>query len=211
MEDVREVDARPDAPRRPQICRDEVATQLLREVRPPLPAAPGRAARSDCADERGGVVNVFLFCAPLGAPRWTAVTAQRTEVDGAHQLKDLVDVRYPQAERIVRVLDNLNTHTPVSLDEAFPPAEAQRLADKLEIHHTPQHGSWLNSAESELSVRAAVPRAASPRCGHAPGGHPRLARAPWAHGHDRRLALHDGGRPDQAQAPLPISSGVTEY
>jgi hypothetical protein len=154
MEDVLDVYTRPYDPRRPQICMDEVCKQLLREVRTPLPAAPGRAARSDCEYERGGVVNVFLFCEPLRAHRWTAVTAQRTKVDWAHQIKDLVDVRYPEAERIVLVLDNLNTHTPASFYEAFPPAEAKRLADKLEIHYTPKHGSWLNIAEIELSVLA---------------------------------------------------------
>jgi hypothetical protein len=154
MEDVLDVYTRPYDPRRPQICMDEVCKQLLREVRTPLPAAPGHAARSDCEYERGGVVNVFLFCEPLGARRWTAVTAQRTKVDWAHQIKDLVDVRYPEAERIVLVLDNLNTHSPASLYEAFPPAEAKRLADKLEIHYTPKHGSWLNIAEIELSVLA---------------------------------------------------------
>lgn len=152
MEDVLDVYTRPYDPQRPLICMDEVSTQLLREVRPPLPAAPGRAARHDFEYERGGVVNVFLFCEPLRATRWTDVTAQRTRVDWAHQIKDLVDGRYPQAERIVLVMDNLNTHSPASLYEAFPPAEAKRLADKLEIHHTPKHGSWLNMAEIELSV-----------------------------------------------------------
>ena len=152
MEDVLDVYTRPYDPRRPLICMDEVAKQLLREVRAPLPLAPGRAARRDCEYERGGVVNVFLFCAPLQAKRWTDVTAQRTKVDWAHQIKELVDVRYPEAERIVLVMNNLNTHSPASLYEAFPPAEAKRLADKLEIHYTPKHGSWLNIAEIELSV-----------------------------------------------------------
>jgi hypothetical protein len=154
MEDVLDVYTRPYAPRRPLSCMDEVAKQLLRAVRAPLPVAPGRAARRDFAYERGGVVNVFLFCAPLQAKRWTDVTAQRTKVDWAQQIQDLVEVRYPEAERIVLVLDNLNTHSPASLYEAFPPQEAKRLADKLEIHYTPQHGSWLNSAEIELSVLA---------------------------------------------------------
>jgi hypothetical protein len=152
MEDVLDVYTRPYDPRRPLICMDEVSKQLLRDTRTPLPLAPGRATRHDFEYERGGVVNIFLFCEPVRARRWTDVTAQRTKVDWAHQIKDLVDVRYPEAERIVLVLDNLNTHTPASLYEAFPPQEAKRLADKLEIHHTPKHGSWLNIAEIKLSV-----------------------------------------------------------
>jgi hypothetical protein len=154
MEDVLAVYTRPYDPRRPQICMDEVSKQLLRDTRAPLPAAPGRPERRDFEYERGGVVNIFLFCEPLRARRWTAVTVQRTKVDWAHQIKDLVDVRYPEAERIVLVLDNLNTHSPASLYAAFPPAEAKRLADKLEIHPTPKHGSWLNIAEIELSILA---------------------------------------------------------
>jgi DDE superfamily endonuclease len=152
MEDVLDVYTRPYDPRRPLVCMDEVAKQLLRDTRQPLPAAPGRPARRDFEYERGGVVNIFLFCEPLHARRWTDVTAQRTKVDWAHQIKHLVDRRYPDAERIVLVMDNLNTHSPASLYDAFPPAEAKRLADKLEIHHTPKHGSWLNIAEIELSV-----------------------------------------------------------
>jgi hypothetical protein len=152
MEDVLDVYTRPYDPCRPLVCMDEVAKQLLRDTRTPLPAAPGRPARRDFEYERGGVVKVFLFCEPLRAQRWAEVTAHRTRVDWAHQIKDLVDVRYPEAEHIVLLMDNLNTHSPASLYEAFPPAEAKRLADKLEIHHTPKHGSWLNIAEIELSV-----------------------------------------------------------
>jgi len=154
MEDVLDVYTRPYDPCRPLVCMDEVAKQLLRETRAPLPAAPGRPARADFEYERGGVVNIFLFCEPLQGTRWTDVTARRTRVDWAHQIQHLIDVRYPKAERIVLVMDNLNTHSPASLYEAFPPAEAKRLVDKLEIHHTPKHGSWLNMAEIELSVLA---------------------------------------------------------
>jgi transposase len=113
---------------------------------------PGRPERQDYEYERGGVVNLFMFFEPLRGRRWVDVTEQRTKVDWAHQIKDLVDERYPQAERIVLVMDNLNTHTPASLYEAFDPSEAKRLAEKLEIHYTPKHGSWLNMAEIELSV-----------------------------------------------------------
>jgi hypothetical protein len=152
MEDVLAVYQRPYDPRRPLVCMDEIAKQLLRHAHAPLPMAPGRLAREDYEYEHEGVVNTFLFCEPLQARRWLAVTDRRTKRDWAAQIKDLVDVRYPEAERIVLVLDNLNTHTPAALYEAFDPAEAKRLTDKLEIHHTPKHGSWLNIAEIELSI-----------------------------------------------------------
>jgi hypothetical protein len=152
MEDVLAVYTRPYDPKRPQVCMDETNKQLLREVRAPLPAQPGQPARVDFEYERGGVVKLFLFCEPLAGRRWVDVTEQRTKVDWAHQIQDLVDRRYPEAEQIVLVLDNLNTHTPAALYEVFPPAEAQRLANKLELHYTPKHGSWLNIAEIELSV-----------------------------------------------------------
>ncbi len=131
---------------------DETSKQLLKDTREPLPMEPGRTERRDYEYERGGVMNLFLFCEPLQGRRWVDVTERRTRTDWAHQIKELVDERYPQAERIVLVMDNLNTHTPASLYEAFDPAEARRLAEKLEIHYTPKHGSWLNMAEIELSV-----------------------------------------------------------
>ncbi len=152
MEDVLAVYPRPYDPQRPQVCMDEISKQLLRDARAPLPIRPGGPARVDYEYEREGVVNGFLFCEPLAGQRWVEVTEHRTKADWAHQIQDLVDVRYPQPERIVLVLDNLNTHTPGALYELFPPAEAKRLADKLEIHYTPKHGSWLNIAEIELSV-----------------------------------------------------------
>jgi len=152
MEDVLDVYHRPYDPAHPVVCMDETSTQLLRDVVTPLPPAPGRPARADYEYERGGVVSLFLFCEPLQARRWVDVQEHRTRTDWAHQIRDLVDIRYPGAERIVLVMDNLNIHSPASLYEAFAPAEAKRLADKLEIHHTPKHGSWLNMAEIELSV-----------------------------------------------------------
>jgi transposase len=152
MEDVLDVYTRPYDPRYPQVCMDEVSKQLLRDAREPLPMEPGRPERRDYEYERDGVVNVFLFCEPLQAKRWVDVTDRRTKVDWAKQIKELVDQRYREAERIVLVMDNLNTHTPASLYEAFDPVEAKRLAEKLEIHYTPKHGSWLNMAEIELSV-----------------------------------------------------------
>ena len=154
MEDTLDVYTRPYDPRRPLVCFDETNTQLLAEVAPPLPPAPGRPAREDYEYVRAGVANLFLACEPLRGWRHVAVAARRTSADFAHCLKELVDVHYPDAERIVLVLDNLNTHTPAALYAAFPPAEAKRLADKLEFHHTPKHGSWLNMAEIELGILA---------------------------------------------------------
>jgi transposase len=152
MEDVLDVYTRPYDPLRPQVCMDETSKQLLRDAKQPLSMEPGQPERQDYEYERGGVVNLFLLCEPLQGRRWVDVTERRTTKDWAHQIKELVDERYPQAERIVLVMDNLNTHTPASLYEAFDPQEARRLADKLEIHYTPKHGSWLNMAEIELSV-----------------------------------------------------------
>ena len=131
---------------------DETSRQLLAEVRPPLPLAPGYPARHDPEYVRDGVVNLFLICEPLRGWRQVEVSDQRTRVDWAHCVKDLVEGHYPTAERIVLVMDQLNTHSPASLYEAFPPVEAKRLAAKLEIHYTPKHGSWLNMAELELSA-----------------------------------------------------------
>jgi transposase len=152
MEDVLEVYTRPYDPHRPQICMDETSKQLLRVTRSALAIAPGRTRREDYEYERGRVANVFMFMEPLTGRRWVEITEQRTKVDWAHQIEELVDERYPQAERIVLVMDNLNTHSPASLYEAFDPERARRLAQKLEIHYTPKHGSWLNMAEIELSV-----------------------------------------------------------
>ncbi len=137
MEDVLEAYTRPCDPRYPQVCMDEVSKQLLRDTRTPLPMEPGRPERRDYEYERGGVVNLFLFCEPLRGRRWVAVSERRTKVDWAHQIKELVDERYPEAERIVLVMDNLNTHTPASPYGAFEPKEARRLAEKLEVSTTP--------------------------------------------------------------------------
>jgi hypothetical protein len=152
MEDVLAVYTRLYDPRRPQVCLDETSRQLLGEVTLPLPVEPGRPARQDYEYERRGVCNVFLVCEPLRGWRQVTVSDRRTRIDWAHCVKDLLDVCYPDAERVVLVQDNLNTHTPASLYAAFEPAEAKRLADRLELHHTPKHGSWLNMAEIELAV-----------------------------------------------------------
>ena len=152
MEDVLDVYHSPHDPARPVVCLDETSRQVLAEARPPLPPAPGRPARRDPEYVRAGVVNLFLVCEPLRGWRHVRVSDQRTRLDFAACVRELVDVHYPEAEQIVLVLDQLNTHSPASLYEAFAPAEAKRLADKLEIHHTPKHGSWLNMAEIELSA-----------------------------------------------------------
>jgi hypothetical protein len=152
MEDILEVYTRPYDPRRPLVCQDETSKQLLRDTRASQPAAPGRPARVDSEYEHEGVMNLFLCCEPLAGQRWVDVTARRTRRDWAWQIQQLVDVRYPDAERIVLVMDQLNVHTPGALYDVFSPAEAKRLADKLEIQYTPKQGSWLNIAEIEFSV-----------------------------------------------------------
>ena len=154
MEDVLDVYARPYDPTQPVVCLDETSRQVLADTREPLPVAPGQAARHDPEYERHGVVNCFVMGEPLRGWRDVRLSDQRTRIDWAACVKTLVDVHYPQAARIVLVMDQLNTHSPASLYQAFPPAEAKRLADKLEIHYTPKHGSWLNMAEIELSVLA---------------------------------------------------------
>ena len=154
MEDVLSVYERAPDPKRPLVCLDEGCKQLLADTRAPLPMAPGQSERQDYEYGREGSCSFFLTFAPHLGYRHLSVTGRRTALDFTEVVKDLVDVQFPDAERIVLVLDNLNTHTPASLYEAFAPAEAKRLADKLEIHYTPKHGSWLNMAEIELSVFA---------------------------------------------------------
>ena len=154
MEDVLEVYERPFDPRRPQVCLDEASKQLVAETRVPVPPAPGRPARHDYEYERRGTANLFVVTEPLVGQRHLRVTDRRTAVDFAHTVRWLLDELYPRAEKVVLVMDNLNTHKPASLYEAFAPAEARRLAERLEIHYTPKHGSWLNIAEIELSILA---------------------------------------------------------
>jgi hypothetical protein len=154
MEDVLEVYTRPYDPRFPQVCLDETSTQLLSHSRPPLPPRPGQPARQDYEYSREGVVNLFMCYEPLAGRRQIMVRERRTKVDWAWCIKELVETHYPAAERLVLVMDNLNTHTPAALYETFPPEEARSLAERLEIHYTPKHGSWLDMAEIELSVLA---------------------------------------------------------
>jgi transposase len=151
MEEVLDIYKQPHDPQYPQVCMDEMSTQLIEEVRVPLPAAPGKPLRYDTEYKRNGTANIFIAFEPLAGQRYTKVTEQRTKVDGAHFIQELVEQHYPHVEKIRLVMDNLNTHTKASLYEAFDPSEAKRIADKLEIHYTPKHGSWLNMAEIELS------------------------------------------------------------
>ena len=153
MEDVISLYTEDEAdPRRPYVCFDETSKQLVAETRAPLPPRPGQAERFDYEYERQGTANVFMLVAPRLGWRQVNVTARRTRMDFAEQMRLLVDEYFPQAETVRVVLDNLNTHSPASLYEAFAPEEAKRLLDRLEFHHTPKHGSWLNMAEIELSL-----------------------------------------------------------
>jgi hypothetical protein len=152
MEDVLEVYQRPYDPKRPVICIDETSKQLIGETRTPLPLGPGMIERYDHEHVRHGTTNLFLACEPLAGWRHVAVTEHRCRVDWAGFIRDLLEGRYAQAERVVLVMDQLNTHALASLYEAFPPEEAKRLAERIELHHTPKHGSWLNIAEIELSA-----------------------------------------------------------
>lgn len=152
MEDVLEVYKRPIDPLFPVVCMDEQPKQIIGECRHPLPMLPGQPARHDYEYVRLGTAEVFLFFSPTTCWRRVEVRERRTSQDWAHEVRTLIDVDFPEAERIVLVMDNLNTHGIASLYATFPPEEARRLAKKLEIHHTPKHGSWLNMAELELSV-----------------------------------------------------------
>ena len=152
MEDVLDLYAEPYDPQRPVVCFDETSTQLLAETRPALPAQPGLPLRQDYEYRREGTRNLFLACEPLAGWRQVAVTERRTMQDFAQQMRWLVDEAYPAVEVVRVVLDNLNTHRKASLYEAFLAEEARRIARKLEFHHTPKHGNWLNMAKIEFSV-----------------------------------------------------------
>ena len=153
MEDVLEVYTKPYDPLRPVVCLDETSRQLIEERHIPV-AEPGQIELVDYEYRRFGVANLFMMFEPLAAKRYVQVTDTRTRVDFANCIKILADIHYPHAEKILLVMDNLNTHSIASLYQAFPPVEARRLAEKLEIHHTPKHASWLNMAEIEIGVLA---------------------------------------------------------
>jgi hypothetical protein len=152
MEDILDLYAQPYDPSAPQVCFDEKPLVVHGEVREPLPVTPGTPQRSDSEYERLGTANLFVFVEPLAGLRCVDMTEQRTRLDFAQTIRWLVDEVYPEARVIRLVMDNLNTHTAASLYEAFPPEEAQRLWQKLEVHYTPKHGSWLNMAEIEISI-----------------------------------------------------------
>lgn len=152
LEDVLEVYKRPYDARRPVVCMDETFKQLIGQTREPLPMRPGAVERFDHVYTRNGTASLFVAFEPLGNWRTVRVTNQRRRLEWAEFIRTLLNVRYRRAEKIVLVMDQLNTHSAASLYEAFPPIEAKRLADRLEIHHTPKHGSWLNMAETELSI-----------------------------------------------------------
>lgn len=151
MEDVLGIYTKPYNEKYPVVCMDESSKQLVKETRIPIPVSPGKPERYDAEYERKGTCNIFLNFEPLKGKRRLKITEQRTKKDWAHFIKELVDEDYPHAEKIILVMDNLNTHAGSSLYEAFAPIEAKRILDKLEIHYTPKHGSWLNMAEIEFS------------------------------------------------------------
>jgi hypothetical protein len=199
MEDVLDVYQRPFDEKRPLVCLDEASKQLLSEARPALPLGPGQFLRQDSEYVRNGTASLFMVSAPLLGWRHVEVTDQRTRKDFAQVILTLVDEQFAQAQKIVLVMDNLNTHGPASLYEAFAPAEAKRLADKLEIHYTPKHGSWLNMAEIEAehgrnrTVRACPPvpcRAHGQQSQFATSGGS-LARAAQRQRRQDRLAVYD--------------------
>lgn len=152
MENVLAIYQRPRDPKRPLVCLDEAARQLVSATRLPISMTPGRIARHDYEYKRAGTANLFMAFAPLEGARYVKVTSRRGKADYAHFLAELADIHFADAEKIVLVQDNLNTHSPASLYATFEPAKARRIADKFEWNHTPKHGSWLNMAEAELSV-----------------------------------------------------------
>lgn len=154
MEDVLDVYSQLYDPARPVICMDETSKQLVKETRNPFLVAPGQPKKVDYEYERNGVCNLFMFNEPLQGWRHVEVTDHRTKIDWAYAMKELADLYYKDADKIIIVLDNLNTHKPASFYEAFDPVEAKRLCERFEFHFTPKHGSWLNMAEIEFSVLA---------------------------------------------------------
>jgi len=154
MEDVLEVYSRPYNPAKPVVCMDEKPYQLLSDAREPIPMEPGKTEKVDSEYKREGTFSIFIFTEPLAGWRYAEAFERRTKKDWAHRVKRVLDNQYPDAEKVVLVMDNLNTHVTSSFYETFPPEEAFRLSQRLEIHWTPKHGSWLDIAEIELSALA---------------------------------------------------------
>jgi hypothetical protein len=212
MEDVLEVYTRPHDPARPMVCLDETSKQLIAETRAPEPMRPGQPARFDYEYKRNGTANLFMLFAPLEGWRHVEVTGRRTAIDYARILRDLADIHFPDAAKIVLVQDNLNTHAPASLYEAFEPAEARRIIERFEWHYSPKHGSWLNLAESELAVLSGqslrpVPRPPHRGRHHAPGRGRCMALPPQCQQRQGQLALHNHRRPCEAKEPLSSALG----
>ena len=212
MEDVLDVYHRPYDEKRPLVCLDEASKQLIGEVIEPIPAEPGQPERFDYEYTRNGTANLFMISEPLLGWRAVQVTERRTAVDFAEVVRWLVEEVHEEAEKVVLVMDNLNTHKLASLYEAFPPEQARRIAERLEIHHTPKHGSWLNMAEIELSVlaRQCLDRRIETQGGVGAGGGGVGGGAERA-GRRDPVAFHDGGCPDQAPTPLPGTLRLADY
>ena len=212
MEDVLEVYHRSYGDNEVLVCLDETSKQQVSETRQPRPSRPGAARAYDYEYQRNGVSNLFMLFAPLEGWRRVEVTDRRTKVDWARVVRKLVDEDYPDKDRIVLVMDNLNTHHPASLYEAFEPAEARRIAERLEIHYTPKHGSWLNMAEIEIGVMVRqcldrrIPDQSRPAAG---GGSVAAAAQPGRN--TGGLALHHRGRPHQIEVPVYINSKMLNY
>ncbi len=204
MEDVLEVYQRPHDPDRPVVCLDETTKQLVKETRVPVPAKPGQPARYDCEYERNGTVNLFMLFAPLEGWRHVEITDRHAALDYAQLLKALSDTHFRAASKIVLVQDNLNTHKPASLYEAFPPAEARRLVERFEWHYTPKHGSWLGYGRIRTQRPVgAVPRSANPGQADPDRGSRRVAERSKQEPHEGRLALHHCRCPHQTEAVIP--------
>ena len=210
MEDVIAVYHRPHDPNCPVVCLDETSKQLIKETRTPIPAKPGRPIRHDYEYERNGTANLFMLFAPLEGWRHVEVTDRHTAIDYAHLLRDLSDKHFPNAGKIALVQDNLSTHKPASLYEAFPAPEARRLVERFEWHYTPKHGSWLDMAEAELSVL-------SGQCLDRPGqanpdrGSRRLGERPQHQSRQGGLAVHHRRRPHQVEATIPGTMTDSEH
>jgi len=213
MEDVLSVYARNYDPTRPVVCMDEKPYQLLAHARAPIPAKPGQDLREDSEYVRCGTCSIFVWVEPLAGWRRVEALQRRTRLDWAGQVKAILTVDYPDAETVVLVMDNLNTHGIASLYEAFPPEEAHALAQRLEIHHTPKHGSWLNIAEIELS--ALTRQCLDRRISDLDVLNTELAA--WQHATNAdqrqvsRLAVHHRRRASQAPPPIPRLTGATSY
>ena len=212
MEDVLEVYQRQYGDNEVLVCLDETSKQQVKETRRPRPARPGAAGSYDYEYERNGVSNLFMLFAPLEGWRRVEVTDRRTKADWARVVKQLVDEDYPHKDRIVLVMDNLNTHHPASLYEAFEPAEARRIAERLEVHYTPKHGSWLDMAEIEnRGDGPAMPEPPYSRPKRSAAGGGSVAATAQPGRNTGGLALHHLGCPHQAQVPLPTNTTLMDY